>query len=58
MCVRLFGYRREQAWPPAIVKGKGWDELYGSQAKGLDVLPTADDAVEWANALVAKIDRI
>ena len=56
VCVRLFGYRREQAWPPAIVKGEGWDELYGSQAKGLDVLPTADDAVEWANALVAKID--
>ena len=36
--------------------GEGWDELYASQAKGLDVLPTADEAVEWANALVAKID--
>ena len=56
VCVRLFEYRREQAWPPTVAKGEGWDELYASQAKGLDVLPTADEAVEWANALVAKID--
>lgn len=56
VCTRLFKYRREQIWPPTIVKGEGWDELYASQAKGLDVLPTADGAVEWANALVAKID--
>ena len=41
---------------PTVAKGEGWDELYASQAKGLDVLPTADEAVEWANALVAKID--
>ena len=56
VCVRLFEYRREQAWPPAIAKGEGWDEPYTSQAKGLDVLPTADEAVEWANALVVMID--
>ena len=56
VCTRLFEYRREQAWPPTVVKGEGWDELYASQAKGLEVLPTADKAVEWANALVAKID--
>ena len=56
VCVRLFEYRREQAWPPTVVKGEDWDELYASQAKGLDVLPTADEAVEWANALAAKRD--
>lgn len=56
VCVKLFDYRREQAWPPTIVKGNGWDELYASQSKGLNVLPTADDAIEWSNDLVAKIN--
>ena len=56
VCARLFEYRREQTWPPTVAKGEGWDELYASQAKDLDVLPTANEAVEWANALVAKID--
>ena len=56
MCVRLFEYRREQAWPPVIVKGDDWDKLYAAQAKELDVLPTADDAIEWANSLVARIN--
>lgn len=46
VCARLFEYRREQTWPPTIAKGEGWDELYASQVKGLDVLPTADEAVE------------
>lgn len=26
-CRRLFSYRRAQAWPPAIAKRKGWDEM-------------------------------
>ena len=56
VCVRLFEYRREQAWPPVIVKGDDWDKLYAAQAKELDVLPTADDAIEWANSLVARIN--
>ncbi len=54
-CERLFAYRKEQAWPPTIAKGEGWDALYAAQAKGLDVLETADEAIAWANALVAKI---
>lgn len=29
---------------------------FGVQASGLDVLPTAGDAVAWANELVAAID--
>lgn len=56
VCVRLFAYRREQVWPPTIIKDGKWDDLYAAQARGLDVLPTADEAVEWANALVKKID--
>lgn len=26
-CERLFAYRKEQAWPPTIAKGEGWDAL-------------------------------
>lgn len=56
VCTRLFAYRAEQEWPPEISKGDGWDSLYASQADGLDVLPTVDDAVTWVNNLVARID--
>lgn len=54
-CVRLFAYRREQAWPPTIVVGQRWDTLYAEAAEGLDALPTVLDAVAWANALVQRI---
>lgn len=54
-CERLFAYRKEQAWPPTIDKGEDWDALYAAQAEGLGVLETADEAVAWANALVARI---
>ena len=56
VCVRLFAYRQEQKWPPTIMKGEDWDSLYAAQADGLDVLPTADDAVAWANGLIERID--
>ncbi|GAA1155041.1 nucleotidyl transferase AbiEii/AbiGii toxin family protein [Ornithinicoccus hortensis] len=54
-CIRLFDYRRQQAWPPTIVPGAGWDTLYAEAADGLDVLPTVDEAVEWANEIVQRI---
>lgn len=56
VCARLFNYRREQAWPPKIVRGKDWDSLYAAQAYGLSVLPTVDEAVVWVNALIEQID--
>ena len=55
-CVRLFAYRDRQAWPPTIEKGEGWDGLYETARVGLDVLPVVDEAVEWANELVALIE--
>lgn len=33
VCVRLFGYRNNQTWPPIATKGEVWDELYVIQAK-------------------------
>lgn len=55
-CHRLFDYRRMQAWPPTIVKGVGWDELYMNAKGNLHVLQTADEAIVWANELITKIE--
>ena len=55
-CVRLFAYRQLQEWPPAIVEGETWEETYRMAKEGLDVLPTATEAVAWANDFVQRID--
>lgn len=55
ICVRLFDYRRQQAWPPTVAAGTGWDGLYTEAANGLNVLPTVDEAVAWVNSLVWRI---
>lgn len=54
-CERLFAYRGLQSWPPLIVEGDDWDELYAAQASSAHVLPTAGKAVDWANELVRRI---
>ena len=54
-CERLFAYRKAQAWPPTVVKQTGWDELYAEQASTLPVRRDLDDAIVWANALIAEI---
>lgn len=53
-CEKLFAYRKMQDWPPILVKGEGWDALYADQVLP-SVKPTADEAVEWANELIAMI---
>lgn len=53
----LFANRRRQAWPPTVAKGPTWDSLYADAKGTLDVLPTVDEAVAWANGLIAEIDR-
>lgn len=55
-CRRLFSYRRAQAWPPAIAKQKGWDEMYAALAESLPVLQDVDEAIRWANEFVARIE--
>ena len=52
---RLFANRRRQTWPPTVIKGDGWDSLYDDARHGLSVLPTCDEAVKWANELIASI---
>ena len=53
---RLFANRRRQPWPTLITKGESWDSLYADAAMGLEVLETVDEAIAWANELIAKID--
>lgn len=57
ICVRLFAYRRKQQWPPEIVIGADWGERYDAEKLDLPVLPTVDEAVAWANELIARIDK-
>ena len=61
-CVRLFDYRRKQPWPPRIAKGEGWDGIYelalGTIADKADICSTVDEAVEWANELVMRINGV
>lgn len=52
---KLFKYRNCQPWPPIIVKGTLWDSLYDAQKGSLPVLSTVDEAIAWANGLIAKI---
>lgn len=54
-CERLFAYRRMQPWPTSIVANEGWDAVYAEAADGLDVLPDAISAVEWANGFIGRI---
>lgn len=54
-CIRLFAYRRQQAWPPTVLAGSRWDSLYTEAAEGLKVLPTVEESVDWANALIRRI---
>lgn len=55
VCERLFAYRQKQPWPPAVTARAGWEEGYAAVAEGLHVLQRLDEAVEWANALIASI---
>lgn len=56
-CKRLFSYRKAQPWPPTIEKQSGWDKLYAELAEGLSVTANVDDAVQWVNDLVARINE-
>ncbi|MGL5826846.1 MAG: nucleotidyl transferase AbiEii/AbiGii toxin family protein, partial [Nocardioides sp.] len=53
--VRLFEYRRQQAWPPTIVSGDGWATLYEAAVEDIAVLPNVEGAVAWVNEFVERI---
>ena len=45
-----------QPWPARVVRNENWDVAYLERKGGLKVLPTVDEAIIWANDLVARID--
>lgn len=59
VCQRLFDYRRRQSWPAVVTALPSWDNLYVQARNNLldngDVLPSAAEAVTWANELICKI---
>lgn len=56
-CERLFRYRKCQPWPPTVASAEGWDIIYETQKLNLPVLETVDEAVVWANELIARIEN-
>lgn len=56
LCRTLFSYRKCQAWPPEVVGNSKWGVVYNDQKGNLPVLPSVDEAIIWANELIAKID--
>jgi hypothetical protein len=55
---RLFKFRAEHEWPPTPVAGADWEPLYAEAAEGLDVLPTAGDAVAWLTDYIQRLASI
>jgi hypothetical protein len=51
---RLFAARHSHAWPPTVVAYEGWDTIHAEAADGLDVIANVEDAIEWANDLIAR----
>lgn len=57
LCRRIFSYRKRHQWPARFAVGEDWDTKY-IEAKGdLPVLSNVEAAVDWANELIAKIDK-
>ena len=56
LCVRLFNYRKQQAWPPTIAVGTDWESLYAAQSANVPVLSTVEEAVAWTRRLIDRID--
>lgn len=55
-CMRLFAYRKMQAWPPAIAGGHEWETIYADQLPDGNLIPEVDDAIAWADSLINRID--
>jgi hypothetical protein len=56
ICRRLFVYRKTHSWPPKVIKGENWEQVYLSQKLDLPILSTVDEAIEWTNNLIHEID--
>lgn len=57
LCKRIFAYRKRHKWPARFVVGEDWSTMYVEAKGNLSVLPTVEAAIDWANALIVKIDK-
>lgn len=61
ICERLFAYRREQSWPPRIVAGPRWADIYAASRESVPdpsfLLPTVEEAVRWVNEFLSDIQN-
>lgn len=55
-CMRLFAYRKMQAWPPTIAGGAEWETAYADQLPSGELISEVGDAIAWANSLIGRID--
>lgn len=55
-CMRLFAYRKMQAWPPTIAGGAEWETAYADQLPDDELILNVSDAIAWANSLIGRID--
>ena len=55
-CMRLFAYRKMQAWPPTIAGGAEWETAYADQLPSGDLISEVGGAIAWANSLIGRID--
>ena len=55
-CIRLFAYRKMQAWPPIIAGGEEWATIYADQLPDGNLILNVGDAISWANSLIGRID--
>jgi len=57
LCRRLFSFRNMQSWPPVVVKGDDWETLYNGANFKHGVSRSVDEAVAWANELMASMAK-
>lgn len=57
ICQRLFTQRRMHTWPTPIRAHDGWDAIYDAQKRDLNVISNVNDAITWANELIAAINK-
>lgn len=56
ICFRLFAFRRMQTWPPRVLSGIDWEPVYEASRGKTGITRTLDEAIAWANDLIARID--
>lgn len=56
ICQRLFANRKTHAWPPAVQTSESMRLSYENDIVGLAHLLPYDEAIVWANDLIARID--